>query len=192
MKKNFEVNPNTMEYWNETYKAKRFERLNEWVDPILNPYMKNVKTVLEVGCGMGAFINKMAKTYKGVTFFGTDYSSESIRRAQKHQMKGRRFDMWDVHTPFPFGPKTKFDMVMCLQSMEHMDDPELATKNMASVCNKGGILFITVPTPGSPLDVNKNNLHTWTIYPDDYKKWIIGNVTVVYEGRNHMVVIGEM
>lgn len=192
MKKNFKKNPNTVKYWNDFYKVRRvsMERKNEWVIPMLNFYIKGVRSVLEVGCGMGMFIREMSKKYKGLYYLGTDHSEVAIKRAQKSQTKKMQFDLWDVHRPFPFG--AKFDLVMCIQSMEHMDNPEVATKNMVDACNVGGKVFITVPYPGSPLDVNKNNLHHWTLYPEDFKKWIDGDVKIFHEDRNHMVVVGSL
>lgn len=165
------------------------ERKNEWIIPTLDLHIRRVKTVLEVGCGMGMFIREMNKRYKGLSFLGTDYSNVAINRAQKFQTKNIQFEIWDIHKPFLF--KSKFDLVLCLQSMEHMDNPEIATKNMVNMCNVGGKVIITVPTPKSPLDVNKMNFHHWTLYPEDFEKWINGNVKVYYEGRNHMIIVGS-
>ncbi len=103
------------------------------------------KIVLDAGCGSGfmceAILKKGAKKVVGV-----DYSPEGILRAQKEHTDPRlSFVCSDLmkHTG-------KYDVVVSLGTLEHMDDPLLALKHLKSLLRPGGKLVLTCPNWSNP------------------------------------------
>ena len=190
MKQNHKVNNNTLSAWNKLYAAKRFERDNKWLFPIIDGLLIKADTVLEVGCGMGTFLHKIAKRNPSKKFIGTDYSEIAIERSVRNRRPNLKFLAKNAEeSPIL---SIKFDLVMCIETLEHVNDPEKIVINMTECCNKGGKILITVPKPGSYLDTNSLNWHYWTLYPDDFVKWLGTGIKVKFPDKNHMVVTAEV
>ena len=72
---------------------------------------------LDVGCGTGYFTYHAAK--KGANILGIDYAEEGINIAKKkYKHKNLKFEKLDVKNV-----KEKFDIIVSIGVMEHMDDP---------------------------------------------------------------------
>ena len=94
--------------------------------------------VLDVGCGQGVFLDRLAQTYR-VKGTGIDISPRAIRQAKKQSRAGK-FIMADaVRLPFK---DQSFDLVFSLDSLEHIKPQVKALKEMLRVLKPGGILFI--------------------------------------------------
>jgi len=70
---------------------------------------KDVKTILDVGCGNGAFLNSLPDAYETV---GLDFSREALKRVKAKAM------LADI-TELPF-ESASFDLVTCLEVLEHL------------------------------------------------------------------------
>ncbi len=106
-------------------------------DKVALRYMKDSKSILDVGCGVGRFISKAPQQIKGV-----DNNIETVEICQK---KGFSVVKGDV-TKLPFEDNS-FDGVYCSHVIEHLY-PEQAHRllyEMARVLKKGGIFVIGAP-----------------------------------------------
>ena len=106
--------------------------------------LKN-KTVLEVGCGTGffAFLAKKAGAKKVV---GVDYSNEAIRLAKKnHSLSGLEFYCRDFQKI-----RGKFDVIVSLGVIEHIDSPIKALRQLKNLLAKNGHLIIVCPNWSNP------------------------------------------
>jgi len=112
--------------------------------------MKPGKKVLDVGCGTGVFLARVAKTY-GVDCTGVDISRKSIAAAKQWKLPRLHFQVADaVQLPFKDG---SFDYVLSFDSLEHIQDQSKALSEMVRVLKpKGSILVHTI---------NKNQHYTW-------------------------------
>ena len=82
------------------------------------------KSVLEVGCGTGLFASSVAK--KGANVLGIDFSKKGIEIAKKkYQMSNLQFLHQDVKNI-----KGKYDVIVSIGTLEHMDDPLKTLKLM--------------------------------------------------------------
>jgi SAM-dependent methyltransferase len=70
---------------------------------------QDVESILDVGCGNGAFLNSLPSSYITI---GTDLSQEALRYAR---VKVVRSDI----SALPF-PDRSFDLVTCLEVLEHL------------------------------------------------------------------------
>ena len=94
---------------------------------LLRKYCKSCKTVLDVACGPGQFMNVANKL--GFKAYGVDADE---RYKAKNVVIG---DLWKF--------KGKHDIVFNSMIMEHMKDPEKFVKKLASLSNK---IVITMST----------------------------------------------
>lgn len=104
-------------------------------------------TVLELGCGTGKLLNRIAQSWPKVHGFGIDLSSEMIAQAQaKTQERDRlQFLQADV-IELPFEAAT-FEAAFCAMSFLHYPDPVGALRAIARVLKPGGQFYLADFTP---------------------------------------------
>ncbi len=96
-------------------------------------------TVLDVGSGRGWFSLAAAKLGAEVT--ALDLSEENLLRirAEDHKIKTVYGDACDIPD------LGKFDLIVALEVLEHLVEPEQALKSMRKRLKPGGTLLVTVP-----------------------------------------------
>ena len=99
--------------------------------------------LLDVGCGAGLFCEAMANFNHQVT--GLDISGKLIKIAKLHA-KIQPYNIHYVHQPvheFALNYAEKFDVVTCLEMLEHTDQPEQIIAECANCCKPGGMVFFS-------------------------------------------------
>jgi len=177
-------NPNTIERMNQHYEKFNpdSERFNDWMMPKLLEVVPKKGKILEVGCGFGRTLHEL-KNHTGAILHGIELSPIAVEKAVNHY-SGIIFEVADCED---MTYDREYDLVICSQTLEHVDNPKICIARMMKAVKKGGYIFITVPWPGSNLDRGVK-LHHWTFYPEDYKEWLPG-CQVIQETPRHMVVI---
>ncbi|RZL50476.1 MAG: class I SAM-dependent methyltransferase [Pedobacter sp.] len=116
--------------------------------PILKLLNTDNQTILDLGCGNGAFVNLMVN--KGLNAYGTDASAKGIQIAS--ELLPERFALQDLATdelPLQFA-HLKFDTIIATEVIEHLYDP----RKFISFCKKillkngGGELILSTPYHG--------------------------------------------
>ncbi len=94
----------------------------------------DVRTILDVGCGNGAFLNSLPDVYEAV---GLDSSQEALKYVRTTAVQG------DI-SALPF-ESTSFDLVTCLEVLEHLPSGifEKALLELQRVSKK--YIIISVP-----------------------------------------------
>lgn len=112
---------------------------------IVNAYLKQSKSILDVGCGEGTKLSRLGntKTYK----VGVDISSTAIETAKK-QYRGITFKKADIEN-LPFTDHT-FDAVYSAFVLEHTEKPQVVIEEMIRVTKEKGVVIIICPNFGSP------------------------------------------
>lgn len=109
---------------------------------LLNKYAinQNLK-ILDCGCGVGNLLIKLKKNgYNNL--FGSDFSKESVKLSKKNL--NRNIFKGDLTKISDF-EKNTFDIIICSEVLEHIEDDLLAINNLYKLLNKNGLLIITVP-----------------------------------------------
>lgn len=100
----------------------------------------NVKKVLEVGCGYGDMLEVFRR--KGFHVFGTEASP---RRAQSCRDRGLNVLDCGVDNFKPLEHVGPFDLAYSNHVLEHIADPASHLKNLASIIQEEGYLYVQVP-----------------------------------------------
>lgn len=139
----------------------RFERIAaEWWDPQgkfrplhqINPLRANYiderspvagKQILDIGCGGGLLCE--ALSHRGARVTGIDLGANAIEVARAH-MKQSKLDIDYQQTSSAELRRTRgkrFDIVCCLELLEHVPDPARTVDDCASLARPGGDIYFS-------------------------------------------------
>lgn len=101
--------------------------------------------IADIGCGTGHMLetlsHKLAPEYD-IELFGLDFASTAIRKARILLPEGTFVvgDIYENSLPSDF-----FDIVLCIETLEHLRWPTRAVSQLLRVCKAEGSVVITVP-----------------------------------------------
>lgn len=102
------------------------------------------KTVLDVGCGGGILADAMAR--KGARVLGIDLSTKALKVAQLHALEAQTPDVQyreiSAEALAQERPGT-FDVVTCMEMLEHVPDPASVVRACATLVKPGGWVFFS-------------------------------------------------
>ncbi len=96
--------------------------------------------VLDIGCGGGVLSEGLAK--KGAIVTGLDVEEGALQTARAHAKK-EQLDIHYVCEPVECFESPQFDVVTCLEMLEHVDNPERVIHSAARLLKPGGTLFLS-------------------------------------------------
>lgn len=102
------------------------------------------KNILDVGCGEGSLL-KILKD-KGNSVSGIEASETGQQACKKKRIECFSVDI--SRERFPFEDEA-FDIVTCLEVIEHVENPYQALCEIKRVLKPGGKLIISIPNPRS-------------------------------------------
>jgi 2-polyprenyl-6-hydroxyphenyl methylase / 3-demethylubiquinone-9 3-methyltransferase len=116
-------------------------RLN-WVDSLAGGLAG--KRVVDIGCGGGILADSMAR--KGANVLGIDLAKKALRVAQLHALEAgtpnveyRECSAEALAAEEPQG----FDVVTCMEMLEHVPRPESVVQACATLVKPGGWVFFS-------------------------------------------------
>jgi len=95
--------------------------------------------VLDIGCGGGLLAEEFAK--KGANVAGIDSSESSIKIAQEHAHKNDLDIKYLVGSTEQLPINDKFDVVVCADVFEHVEELEKCISEISRVLKPNGLLF---------------------------------------------------
>ena len=132
-------------WWDKESEFRPLHQINplrlDWIDNLVP--VKGLR-VLDVGCGGGILADAMAR--KGADVLGIDLSTKALKVAQLHaleaQTEGVQYREVSAETLAAEQPGT-FDVVTCMEMLEHVPDPSLVVKACATLVKPGGHVFFS-------------------------------------------------
>jgi len=102
------------------------------------------KRVLDVGCGGGILADSMAR--RGADVTGIDLATKALRVAQLHALeagtKGVQYREISVEA-LALEQPASFDVVTCMEMLEHVPDPASVVKACSELVKPGGWVFFS-------------------------------------------------
>ena len=96
--------------------------------------------ILDIGCGGGLISEPMCRLGAKVT--GMDASEKNILVAKLHAKKNGLKINYINSSPEKNNIKKKFDIILNLEIIEHVDNVDLFLKSSSKLLNKNGIMFV--------------------------------------------------
>ena len=125
-------NPIRIEYITEKIKQE-FNLINR-----NNNFLKDLK-ILDIGCGGGLISEPLARLGGEVT--GIDASEKNIKVAKLHSKKSNLNINYFNKSPEQLNNSEKFDIVLNLEVVEHVENVDLYIKSCSNLLKKNGIMF---------------------------------------------------
>jgi SAM-dependent methyltransferase len=104
----------------------------------INLHLAKGSKVLDIGCGTGAILASLSQQYDA---YGTDTSLLAIEYCKQ---RGLRNAFQCTLEAFP-RPDLKFDLILLLDVIEHVEDDSGLVKLASRFLNPGGSILFTVP-----------------------------------------------
>ena len=103
----------------------------------------DIKDVLDVGCGEGNTIEFLRKKNPELKFEGVDIMESSLENARKINpgIHFRNLDIFNSHYR-----ENSFDMVLCMEVLEHLEEPEKLVERIKSISKK----YCIISVPNEP------------------------------------------
>jgi len=132
-------------WWDPDSEFRPLHQINplrlDWIDGLASVANKEV---LDVGCGGGILADAMAR--KGARVLGIDLSTKALKVAQLHALETgtpnieyREISAEDLAAEQP----ARFDVVTCMEMLEHVPDPASVVRACATLAKPGGWVFFS-------------------------------------------------
>lgn len=131
-------------WWDKTSEFKPLHAINplrlNFIDDLVGLHGKRV---LDVGCGGGILSESMSE--KGADVTGIDLGDKALKVAKLHQLESglkvdyRLVSVEDLAKEQP----ASFDVVTCMEMLEHVPDPEAIVRACAQLVKPGGSVFFS-------------------------------------------------
>ena len=157
------------QWWNIKGNYKILHKINPLrLEFILNNFDKSIKKkdVLDIGCGGGLISELLAKKNGNVT--GIDENIYNIKQAREHakidsikiNYKNQSLDTFYKKN------KKKYDLILCLEVLEHVNDVKKTLDKISELMKPGGTLIL------STINRNLKSLLFAKIFGEYVLNWI--------------------
>ena len=102
--------------------------------------------VIDIGCGYGWLLDYFDSAQR---VCGSDISEHAIEVAKKRS-PNREFKVADIQNGVAF--EDKFDLVLAINVIEHLPNPEAGIKGICEALKPGGITLVHLPTINNALN----------------------------------------
>ena len=140
------------EWWNPNGKFKPLHKFNpvrlsyikesilkKFKKKIFNNSLKNLR-ILDIGCGGGLLCEPLSRL--GAKVVGIDASEKNIKIAKIHAKESNLKISYYCASPENFKYREKFDVILNMEIVEHVQDINLFLKESSKFLKKNGIMFI--------------------------------------------------
>ena len=140
------------EWWDPGGKFKPLHKFNpiriKYIkENIINNFKLKIKfrplsgiNILDIGCGGGLLSEPMSRMGANVT--GIDASDKNIKIAKLHSKKNKLKINYVCSSPEKIKIKKKFDVILNMEIVEHVEDIDFFLKSCSKLLKKNGLMFV--------------------------------------------------
>ena len=156
-------------WWNKNGDFKVLHKINPIrINYILKNFKKPLKgkKVLDIGCGGGLVSETLSM--KGALVTGIDENNKNLTQAKNHA-KINSLKINYIKSSFNIfykKNKSKFDLILCLEVLEHLDNFQKTLEEITTIIKPGGILIL------STINRNLKSLLLVKIFSEYVLNWI--------------------
>ena len=96
--------------------------------------------ILDIGCGGGLLSEPMSRM--GANVMGIDASDKNIKIAKLHSKKNKLKINYLCSSPEKLKIKKKFDVILNMEIVEHVEDIDFFLKSCSNLLKKNGLMFV--------------------------------------------------
>jgi trans-aconitate methyltransferase len=160
--------------------ASRAARRHRLLRTLASVPLSPAADVLEAGCGAGFSAVYLRGRYG--TFHGIDYAQGLIDYARQHNAgPGVTFEIANIKD---FDPGRRFDVIVMIGVLHHLDDMDAAMRHLATLLKPGGWIAANEPQPANPLirAARRARTRVDAAYSDEQDQLSGARLRAVYEG----------
>jgi 2-polyprenyl-3-methyl-5-hydroxy-6-metoxy-1,4-benzoquinol methylase len=139
------------------------------------------KRVADIGCGTGGLLRALKNRYQPLSLTGFEYSENAIDIARS-QVSGAEFCYFDIYE----GSARQFDVIFCIEVLEHLLHPDTALRNVVSMLANSGTALLTVPN--GRIDTFEGHINFWS--PESWEVFL-KNVCGDHDVKTGLIENGE-
>ncbi|MFL6707000.1 MAG: bifunctional 2-polyprenyl-6-hydroxyphenol methylase/3-demethylubiquinol 3-O-methyltransferase UbiG [Massilia sp.] len=131
-------------WWDPTSEFRPLHDINplrlEWINARA---LLNGRKVIDIGCGGGILAESMAR--KGADVTGIDLSEKALKVADLHSLEAGVAMRYELISAEDMAAREagQYDVVTCMEMLEHVPDPASIVRAAAALCKPGGHLFFS-------------------------------------------------
>lgn len=171
-------NPNTVDYWEKVYEEegksgkirvddRRFDELMRWLD-VRGRELGRKPHLLDGGCGLADILKKARARNKEFLYTGVDISPSTISMCRSELERDGSWFMTGSVSSLPY-PDETFDVAWCGETLEHLEEPDMAIRELSRVVREGSLIVISTPYKRR----NSSPEHVWEFDPWDIIRWSV-------------------
>lgn len=141
-------NKTDQEWWDLEGEFKPLHKINpvriEYIKSVINQHFEGRKALnlIDVGCGGGLACVPMARSEFNVT--GLDANKGNIEAAASHaELHNLNIQYINTTTEDHIKSGVQYDVVLCLEVIEHVANPEEFVKNISKLVAPGGVVIFS-------------------------------------------------
>lgn len=132
-------------WWDPESEFRPLHQINplrlDWINSL---YPLSGRSILDVGCGGGILADSMAR--KGAGVLGIDLSTKALKVAQLHALEAQtpNVEYREISAEALADEQPgNFDVVTCMEMLEHVPDPASVVRACATLVKPGGWVFFS-------------------------------------------------
>ncbi|MFY9300356.1 MAG: class I SAM-dependent methyltransferase [Candidatus Nitrosotenuis sp.] len=145
--------------------ATKRKNFTKWVFDVVSPALKG--NILEVGSGLGTFSEHIIQRFPESLITLSDVSTTYVKNLEE-KFGSSRVDAYklDLNDSEDFRKMShkKFDSIIAINVLEHIEDDKMALRQLRDLLNVGGTLVILVPANKFLYNVIDKSIGHWRRY----------------------------
>ena len=147
----FYAESNAMKLWSDFKDTPEEEnrQFEKYAHAILQIKLMGVKSVLDIGCGNGVFLNTLRKELpKATNLHGVEPNVDACNIALSKGLSVSNINFLDFTKSHCLG---KYDLITLWGVLEHVKDVRMALKQIRAILNPNGFVLVCVPNVDSTI-----------------------------------------